>query len=99
MRYSDKTFPRSFDGDRARTSNEDLRHCCGNVAPAGPAAIKTFPEYGSFDPFCRPAERGGKAASKTLVTDYRFEGPGYATHKLVGRGHPWTPPAPAGAAA
>lgn len=72
---------------------------CGAVLNAALAAQESFVDRGSSDPFCRPAERGGKAASKTLVTDYRFAGPGYATHKLVGRGHPWTPPAPAGAAA
>lgn len=72
---------------------------CGGIIVADIAAPDMNQSHGSFDPFCRPAERGGKAASKTLVTDYMFAGPGCATHKLVGRGHPWTPPAPAGAAA
>lgn len=41
--------------------------------------------------FCRPAKRGAEGAGKTLVTDYRFAGPGCATRKPVGRGEPQTP--------
>jgi len=72
---------------------------CGVVVITAIAAPERFLAHGSTDPFCRPAKRGGKAASKTLVTDYCFAGPGCATHKIVGWGRPQTPPAPAGAAA
>lgn len=38
-------------------------------------------------------------AGKSIVTDYRFAGPGFATRKLVGWGIPQTPRAPDGASA
>jgi hypothetical protein len=40
---------------------------------------------------CRPPKGGAEGASKTLVTDYRFAGPGSATRKPVGWGEPQTP--------
>lgn len=45
-------------------------------------------------PLCRPAQRGAEGAGKSVVTDYRFAGPGYATRKLVGWGGPQTPLSP-----
>lgn len=72
---------------------------CGDIIVADIAALHMNTAHGSIDPFCRPAKRGGKAAGKTLVTDYCFAGPGCATHKIVGWGLPQAPPAPAGAAA
>lgn len=72
---------------------------CGGIVIAELSAPEIFLAGGSIDPFCRPAKRGAKGAGKTLVTDYCFVGPGYATHKIVGWGRPQTPPAPAGATA
>lgn len=53
-------------------------------------AIVTFlaASYGRFK-VC-----GAKGASKTVVTDYRFVGPAFGTHKPVGWAGPQTPQAP-----
>lgn len=48
---------------------------------------------------CWPAKRGARGAGKTVVTDYRFGGPGFATPKPVGWAGPQTPQAPEGASA
>lgn len=42
----------------------------------------------------RQEGRGAKGARKTVVTDYRFVGPAFGTHKPVGWAGRQTPPAP-----
>lgn len=48
---------------------------------------------------CRLAKPGAMGAGKTLVTDYRFAGPGCATRKPIGWGKPQTPLLARGASA
>lgn len=94
-----KICPGLMAGSSARALRAGLSQHCDIVIVADIAAPKIVQAHGSIDPFCRRATRGAEGAGKTLVTDYRFVGPGCATHKLVGWGQPQTPPAPAGAAA
>lgn len=71
----------------------------GEPAPRARALAKPLnpriaADWAQRRPLCRPAQRGAEGAGKTVVTDYRFTGPGYATRKPIGWGEPQTPPAP-----
>ena len=60
---------------------------------AAAADKKKFTLQAPVSGFCGPAKREAGGAGKSIVTDYTFVVPGFATHKHVGWGEPQTPSA------
>ena len=58
------------------------------------AEARKFSRQTPTNGFCGPAKRDAVGAGKSIVTDYTFVVPGFATHKHVGWGEPQTLSAP-----